>query len=65
MEKEYKGISWNRQKQQWHASIREKGILYECGFYTEIIDAVKARDKCIITHVLDFKKLQIIKKKKK
>jgi len=60
--KTYTGISWSRQKQQWHASIREKGILYECGFYTELIDAVKARDMVIIRNGLDMKKLQIIKK---
>jgi len=63
--KQYTGVTWNRQKQQWHAAIRENGILYECGYYTDEIEAVKARDRCIITHGLNVDKLQVFKPVKK
>lgn len=63
MAQEYKGVTWNRQKQRWVASITRKGVRYECGSYTEEIDAVKARDLCIIKNGLGIDKLQILKPK--
>lgn len=65
MNKEYKGVSWDRAKQRWKSKILHNGILYPCGFHIEQIDAVKARDMCIIKHGLGLEKLQIIKPKKK
>jgi len=58
MEKEYKGINWNRQKQRWIATINN----HHCGSFTDQIEAVRCRDMYIITHGLDLKKLQILKK---
>jgi hypothetical protein len=63
MAKEYKGISWNRQRQLWVSKITSKGIVYECGSYVDEIQAVKARDMCIISHGLGIDKLQILKPK--
>jgi len=57
--KNYTGVSWNKQKQRWVSKI---GI-FDCGYFVEQIDAVKARDLCIIKNGLDYKKLQIIKPK--
>jgi len=57
--KKYTGVSFNRQKQRWVSKI---GI-FDCGYFVEQIDAVKARDLCIIKNGLDYKKLQIIKPK--
>jgi hypothetical protein len=61
MEKEYKGVSWNRQKQRWISRVISKGITYDCGSHAEQVDAVKARDRCIIHNGLGVQKLQIIK----
>ena len=65
MAKEYNGVSWNVRMQRWVSSIRCKGITYNCGTHLEQIDAVKARDMCIIKHGLGIEKLQVIKPKAK
>jgi len=57
--KKFVGVSFNRQKQRWVSKI---GI-FDCGYFVEQIDAVKARDLCIIKNGLNYKKLQIIKPK--
>lgn len=57
--KNYTGISWNKQKQRWVSKV---GI-YDCGYYTDQIEAVKARDLAIIKHGLSYSKLQILKPK--
>jgi hypothetical protein len=64
MAKEYTGVTWNRQKQVYISRIICKGVIYECGSYFDEIDAVKARDKCIIKNGLGIEKLQILKLKK-
>jgi len=57
--KNFVGVSFNRQKQRWVSKIGK----FDCGYYTDQIEAVKARDLYIIKHGLDYKKLQIIKPK--
>lgn len=57
--KNYTGISWNRAKQKWVSKINN----IDCGYYDNQMDAVKARDLAIIKNGLDYKKLQILKKK--
>lgn len=58
---DYDGVTWNTQSQLWKSSVSDKGIKYECGYYNNERDAVKARDKKIIE--LGIKKpLQILKK---
>jgi len=57
--KTYTGISWNRQKQRWIATINN----HHCGSFTDQLAAVKCRDMYIITHGLDLNKLQILKPK--
>lgn len=63
MEKSYTGVTWNRQKQRWVSKIICNGITFDCGFYTNQISAVKARDSCIIRNGLGLDKLQILKQK--
>jgi hypothetical protein len=60
---DYKGVNWNRQHQKWIATIKSKGVSYHCGTYSEQVDAVKARDLCIIKNGLGIDKLQILKPK--
>ena len=64
MAKEYKGVSWNRKKQYWVSRIVCNGVIYDCGLHVEELDAVKARDMCIIRNGLGIEKLQILKPKK-
>lgn len=61
MSKDYKGVHWNRRMQRWVSSIKCNGVAYNCGSHLEQLDAVKARDMCIINHGLGIEKLQIIK----
>ena len=63
MAQDYKGVSWNRKQQRWVSAIKSKGITYNCGSHLEQIDAVKARDMCIIHNGLGVEKLQVIKPK--
>ena len=62
---DYKGVSWNRQKQRWVSKVVRKGVVYDCGSHIEELDAVKARDMCIIRNGLGVEKLQVIKPQKK
>ena len=62
---DYKGVSWNRKQQRWISCIKAKGITYNCGSHVEQIDAVKARDMCVIKNGLGVEKLQVIKPQKK
>lgn len=61
---DYKGVSWNRQKQRWVSTVSEKGVLYNCGFYLDQKEAVLARDMCVINNGLSNSKLQILKPNK-
>lgn len=63
MAKDYKGVSWNRKQQRWISAIKSNGITYNCGSHLDQIDAVKARDLCIIRNGLGVEKLQVIKPK--
>lgn len=57
--KNFVGVSWNKQKQRWVYKVS----IYDCGYYTDQIEAVKARDLAIIKHGLSYSKLQILKPK--
>lgn len=63
MAQDYKGVHWNRKQQRWISTIKAKGITYNCGSHFEQVDAVKARDRCIINNGLGVEKLQVIKPK--
>ena len=65
MSKSYKGISWKRKRGKWMATITKGGVFYDCGFHLEELDAVRARDMCIIRNGLGIDKLQILKPKNK
>lgn len=56
----YKNISWDRNRRLWRGHISQKGIRYDCGYFKEEIQAVKAVDMKIIKNGLDYKKLQIL-----
>ncbi|MFH6966467.1 hypothetical protein [Flavobacterium sp. FlaQc-28] len=56
----YTGVGWNRETQSWRSSVSEKGIKYDCGYYSNERDAVKARDRKILALGLN-KPLQILK----
>lgn len=38
-----RGVSWSKQKQDWEAYIKFKGVLYHLGHYKKLEDAAKAR----------------------
>ena len=65
MAQDYKGVRWNRRMQRWVSVIKCKGVAYNCGNHFEQLEAVKARDMCIIRNGLGVEKLQIIKPQKK
>lgn len=56
----YIGVGWNRETQSWRSSVSEKGIKYDCGYFSNERDAAKARDRKILALGLD-KPLQILK----
>jgi len=41
----YKGVSWNKRKGKWSASIKYKRKFYHIGYFDNQIDAAKAYDK--------------------
>ena len=38
----YKGVSWNKQMQKWHAQCRYLGKNYRLGYFDDVLDAAKA-----------------------
>ena len=53
--KDYIGVRWIEEHQKWNASIRCDGVTYPCGMHVDQKEAVKARDKMIITKGLSTK----------
>lgn len=59
-EKNYRGVKWNTVTQRWHSTVRHNGKSYNCGAHIEQRDAVKARDRTILTNGLNVP-LQVLK----
>jgi len=60
MEKNYRGVSYNRDNHQFSSIVSHKGKTYRCGFHDTQKAAAIARDTVIITHGLDVP-LQVLK----
>ncbi|GIZ08353.1 AP2 domain-containing protein [Flavobacterium sp. UMI-01] len=56
----YKGVGWDKASQKWKATVTDKRVTYECGYFEEERAAAKARDLKIIALRLN-KPLQILK----
>jgi len=57
----YKGVSWDRKTNKWESSITCKGTKHPCGFYDSEDEAIKARDRRILSLGLPIKMLQKLK----
>ncbi|UYW01786.1 hypothetical protein K5I29_02350 [Flavobacterium agricola] len=60
---DYKGVKWDPNSLQWSATLKHKGIVYNCGYFSNERDAAKARDIKIIA-IGATKPLQILKSTK-
>jgi len=60
-EKEYKGVSWNKRKKAYEASITCFGEKYPCGFSDTPKGAAMLRDRKILKMQLPYKLLQVLK----
>lgn len=57
----YQGVVWCKTACKWRAYLKDKGITYECGYFSDDREAAKARDIKILQ--LSIKKpLQVLKK---
>jgi hypothetical protein len=63
-DKNYTGVRWISETQNWQSKVSSDGIVYNCGNHVEQLDAVRARDTKIIEKGLN-KPLQILKPLKK
>lgn len=64
MTTKYTGVNYKRGICQYESKVTNLGITFYCGWYDTEMEAVKARDLCIIRNGLKVK-LQILKPIKK
>ena len=55
----YKGVSFQRDKNKWRSFFTHKGIRYDCGHYDTEMEAIRMRDKKIMALGLPHSLLQI------
>ena len=49
----YRGVSWSKQKNKWHARIKQFDKFKHLGFYADILEGAKAYDKYILDNNLE------------
>lgn len=57
----YEGISWSKPNQKWKSNLSYKGIRYELGYHSTEVEAVKARDRKVMSLGMPTSKLQYYK----
>ena len=60
MNNKYTGVNYKRGICKYQSKVTHFGVTYFCGFFDTELEAVKARDLCIIRNDLKVK-LQILK----
>jgi len=50
----FKGVSWNKNKQKYHARIKAQGKYVHIGYYDNPIDAAKAYDEAAMKYFWEF-----------
>jgi hypothetical protein len=60
MNKKYTGITYKRGICKYESKVTHIGVTYFCGFFDSELEAIKARDLCILRNGLKVK-LQFLK----
>lgn len=63
MSKKYTGVNYKRGICKYQSKVTHVGVTYFCGFFDTEIEAIIARDSCILRNGLKVK-LQYLKPKK-